>query len=73
MATAKTQKCLICKERPRRRRGCCFQCYQSALRRIHKKQTTDKQLVELGLFAPAKRGGRKPCGGGAVIDKLLGK
>ncbi len=69
----KARKCPLCKQRECRKRGLCEPCYRAAMRRIQNGETTDAQLVALDVLKPKSRCGRKASGGGAKIDKLLGK
>ena len=39
-------------DRPRKTRGLCASCYRQAMHKIEERETSDKQLVKLGLMLP---------------------
>lgn len=51
--------CLSC-ENPAGKRGLCDACYQRSLRAIESGETTDAELVRMGLRLPVAKPGKKP-------------
>ena len=50
-----TSKCMACKAPEVYTRGVCKRCYQNSRNLILKGETTDQQLVEIGVILPTRQ------------------
>jgi hypothetical protein len=61
-------ECLaFCCHKPAKQRGLCFTCYKSARKAIKQRETTEDELMALGLMARKQRGG---WGSGLLMQAL---